>query len=266
MNVLNKIFTEQKLILETDFVICSFGGGTNSTALLIECVNRGIKIDLILFADTGGERPFTYHHVYWMSQWLITKGYPSIITVKAPNVTLEQDCLNRNALPSVAYGFKTCSQRFKIQPQDKAINQNPHARQALKDGHRLVKLIGFDADEPYRANKEYNDKFTRIYPLIEWDMGRAECIQSIKNEGLVLPGKSSCFFCPNSKPSEIKWLEQTHPDLMHRALTMEQQADLKEIKGLGRNFSWKSIYQQQDAFMDHFVPDMPCECYDGGAA
>jgi len=266
VNVLNKIFTEQKLILETDFVICSFGGGTNSTALLIECVKRSIKIDLILFADTGGERPFTYHYVQWISEWLVSKGYPSIITVKAPNVTLEQDCLNRNALPSIVYGYKTCSQRFKIQPQDKAINQNPYVKQALKAGYRIVKLIGFDADEPYRANKEYNDKFTRIYPLIEWNMGRAECVKAIQDAGFVLPGKSSCFFCPNSKPSEIKWLQQTHPHLMQRALVMEANANLTSKRGLGRNFSWKSIYQQEDAFMDYFVPEMPCECYEGDAA
>lgn len=34
--------------------IASYGGGTNSTAELIGCVEKGIKVDLILFADTGG--------------------------------------------------------------------------------------------------------------------------------------------------------------------------------------------------------------------
>ena len=32
----------------------SYGGGINSTAMLIEFVNRGIMDDVILFADTGG--------------------------------------------------------------------------------------------------------------------------------------------------------------------------------------------------------------------
>lgn len=35
-------------------IIVSYGGGTNSTAMLIAMVLKGIKPDLILFADTGG--------------------------------------------------------------------------------------------------------------------------------------------------------------------------------------------------------------------
>lgn len=258
MNVLTKIQAVEIPTLVSDFVISSYGGGTNSTALLIECVKRGIRVDMILFADTGAEKPHTYSYVEYFSEWLVSKGYPAIRVVKAPNKTLEQDCFDRKALPSIAYGFKTCSQRFKVQPQDKFVNNS------VAVGGRLVKLIGFDADEPQRANKVYDDKYTRIYPLINWNMGRDECIQSIKSEGLVLPGKSACYFCPNSKVSEIKWLEQAHPDLLQKALKIEDQAELTNIAGLGRNFSWKSIYQQQDAFMDHFVPDMPCDCYDGG--
>lgn len=255
-----KISTSTSLTGPKDFVIGSYGVGTNSTALLIECVKRAIKIDLILFADTGGEKPHTYAYLKYFSKWLVSQGYPEIVVVKA-NITLEQDCLNRKALPSLAYGFKSCSQRFKIQPQDKYVNSLK-----IKD-RQLVKLIGFDADEPYRASKDFEDKYRRIYPLIEWDMGREECIESIKNAGLALPHKSACYFCPNSKIHEIKWLEQNHPDLLQRALEMEMNADLKSIKGLGRNFSWQSVYQQQDAFMDDFNPiEIPCECYEGGAA
>lgn len=253
-------------IQDNDFVIVSCGLGTNSVALLVECVKRQIKVDVILFADTGAEKPHTYSYLPYFSAWLTTQGYPEIITVKAPTKSLEQDCIDRKALPSVAYGFKTCSQRFKIQPQDKFINNHDAAKQAIKLGGRLVKLIGFDADEPQRAEKEFDDKYTRIFPLIEWGMGRDECIQSITNAGLVPPGKSACYFCPNSRPSEIKWLEQYHPDLLEKALLIEAQADLTVVNGLGRNFAWKSVVQQYDMFMDHFVPDILCDCYEGGAA
>ena len=43
--------------------IVSFGGGTNSTAMIIGMYRKKIPVDLILFADTGGERPCTYEHV-----------------------------------------------------------------------------------------------------------------------------------------------------------------------------------------------------------
>ncbi|WOE32771.1 MULTISPECIES: phosphoadenosine phosphosulfate reductase family protein [unclassified Acinetobacter] len=260
VNAYNKILTTQVQVLTSDFVVVSYGGGTNSTALLIEYVNRGMRVDLIMFADTGAEKPHTYKYVEYFSQWLESKGYPAIKVVKA-NKSLEQDCLDRKALPSLAYGLKTCSQRFKIAPQDKAVNNTVFV------AGRIVKVIGYDADEPQRASRTYDDKFTRVYPLIEWGMGRDECIQSIRDAGLALPGKSACYFCPNSRPSEIKWLEKFHPELLERALLIEKQADLTKVVGLGRKFSWKSIQQHEDAFMAEYTNfDIPCGCYDGGEA
>ena len=44
-------------------LVVSFGGGVDSTAMLIEMKNRGIRPDVILFADTGAERPGTYIHI-----------------------------------------------------------------------------------------------------------------------------------------------------------------------------------------------------------
>ena len=41
--------------------IVAFGGGVDSTAMIIGMIERQMPIDLIMFADTGGERPNTYH-------------------------------------------------------------------------------------------------------------------------------------------------------------------------------------------------------------
>ena len=41
-------------------LVVAYGLGVNSTALLVEFVKRDIRPDLILFADTGGEKPETY--------------------------------------------------------------------------------------------------------------------------------------------------------------------------------------------------------------
>ena len=43
--------------------IVAYGGGTNSTALLVGLLEQKEKPDLILFADTGGEKPHTYEHI-----------------------------------------------------------------------------------------------------------------------------------------------------------------------------------------------------------
>ena len=41
-------------------VIVAYGAGTNSTALLVGMHERGERPDLILFAETGGERVDPY--------------------------------------------------------------------------------------------------------------------------------------------------------------------------------------------------------------
>jgi len=246
-------------------IIVSYGGGTNSKALLVGMYERGINPDAILFADTGGERPHTYNDLEAMQVWLEEIGFPLIVTVKVASRTLEQDCLTRKALPSVAYGgFKTCSQRFKAEPQEKWLNNWEPAKAAWKAGHKVTKAIGFDADEPQRAKKYDSKKYSQWYPLLDWDWGRDECIEAISRAGLPQPGKSSCFFCPNSKASEIRETAEQYPDLIARAIAMEENAELTNIKGLGRDWKWGDMLKTDDmfSFPDRFT-QMPCDCYDG---
>lgn len=62
--------------------IVSFGGGTNSTAMIIGMYLHKIPIDLILFADTGGEQPHTYEFMETFNEWLVKHGIPKIISVE----------------------------------------------------------------------------------------------------------------------------------------------------------------------------------------
>jgi 3'-phosphoadenosine 5'-phosphosulfate sulfotransferase (PAPS reductase)/FAD synthetase len=57
-------------------IIVCYGGGTNSTAMLIAMVLKEIKPDLILFADTGAELPETYQWVNTFSDWLFSRRIP----------------------------------------------------------------------------------------------------------------------------------------------------------------------------------------------
>lgn len=253
--------------------IVAYGGGTDSTAMLIELVRRSNSVDLILFADTGGEKPHTYRYVEMFSAWLAQRGYPAIITARKVRATgevhsLEENCLESSMLPSIAYGFKSCSQKFKIQPQDKFVNHWAPAVEEWKAGRKVVKMIGYDSDEARRATIAEDDKYTFRYPLIEWGWPREKAAQTIISEGLPLPGKSACFFCPSSRKSEILLLKRQYPELAERAVAMERNADLTSVKGLGRRFAWGDLLAADDAQAKLFpesVVDMACGCYDGYA-
>lgn len=255
-------------------VMVSYGGGTNSTALLIGLIERGIWFDVATFADTGGERPGTYAYVQMFDEWLRARGRSGIKRVQYVNkhgepVTLEQRSLMTERLPSLAYGFKKCSLRFKRGPQDKFANNWEPARAAWSRGDKVVKMLGFDADEPHRAAGDRDDKkYTYRYPLIEWGWGREECVTAIERAGLPQPGKSSCFFCPATKPREILALQSCHPKLVERALEIERRAaphTRGAIVGLGRDWTWQSVIDADAAQLKLFrrAPDMACGCYDG---
>lgn len=247
----------------------AFGGGVDSTAMVIGLVQRNEPIDLILFADTGGERPETYAHVESFSSWLKERGYPGIVTVwkvkDGQRYTLEQDCTEHKALPSVAYGFKRCSDHFKIRPQNAYLREWEPAKQAWANGQKVVKYIGYDAGEERRkenADRKVDTKYDYKYPLIDWGWEREECLEVIDAAGVPRPPKSACFFCPSSRPKEIIDLSERHPDLLERALKIEEQADLTTIKGLGRTYAWKEVVLMHKAQMTlPFVGfELPCEC------
>jgi hypothetical protein len=248
--------------------VVSYGAGTNSTAMLVEMVRLGEPIHAVTFADTGGERPETYATVLEMSEWLVARGYPAIVTVQSQDrdgnaYTLEQRCLEQKMLPSIAYGFKACSEKHKIRPQNRWMNNWQPAIDCWAAGDKVVKCIGYDADEERRAHIMGDEKYAYRYPLIEWGWGRDECVAAIAAAGLRQPGKSACFFCPSSRPAEIMDLRQQHPILFQRALALEANAELHTIKGLGRQFAWRDLVAWREAQMDMFTVEQPCGCYDG---
>ena len=65
-------------------------------------------------------------------------------------LTLEEECMRSETLPSLAYGFKRCSLKHKISIQDKVINNTPAAREVWKAEKKITKFIGFDAGEQRR--------------------------------------------------------------------------------------------------------------------
>lgn len=251
--------------------IVAYGGGTNSTAMLVYLYEQNQRPDYITFADTGAEKPHTYEHIKVVNDWCEKIGFPKIIIVKKKGreffeETLEENCLRKNMLPSIAYGYKSCSQKYKIQPQDMFFNNLPEAQEIWSKGEKITKLIGYDADEERRAKIFDDNKYNYEYPLIAADWTREDCIEAITRVGLPQPGKSACFFCPSSKKQEILELQRIYPDLLQRALKLEANAELTSIKGLGRNYAWADLISFSDSQIDMFSDtgkDMACGCYDG---
>lgn len=249
-------------------IVAAFGAGVNSGGVLAGMHERGIVPDLILFADTGGERRKTYEFRDAVSAWCRRVGFPEVVTVVkgGRQETLEEKCLRNKTLPSLAFGFKGCSQLFKREPQDVHVNNWEPARLAWATGAKVVKVLGFDADEERRATIKEDAKYRYSYPLIEWGWDRDDCAAAMERVGMPPAAKSSCWFCPAMTVPEIQELRDSDPELFARALAMEANAELTTVKGLGRRFAWRdhAIGGPLDAvkIAPAAVIERPCGCFE----
>lgn len=235
-------------------VVLAYGMGVDSTAILVGMHLRGERPDLILFADTGDEKPQTYAYLEIINAWLRSVGFPEVTVVKnarpkSGDVSLSAACLRTGVLPALAYGMHQCSIVWKQVPQQKFLKQWKLALEAWAAGLTVTTLIGYDAGprdsaRRYKAEGKASTGYTNRFPLIEWGWDREECVRQIVAAGLPVPVKSACFHCPASKKHEIVELRETNPQQYARAILMEETArarGLKNIVGLGRRFSWATV-------------------------
>jgi hypothetical protein len=244
-------------------VVLNYGGGDNSRALAIEMVRRGVRPDLIIFSDTGGENPRTYAANLEFDAWLQSKGFPGITVVSDGRRTLEQEVLEANTLPSIVFGFKSCSDKYKIRPINRAIARWHPAVDSWAKRGKVVKLIGYDANEGHRV-KDYDDsRYLVRYPLIDWGYSRRDCTEIVRRAGFE-PAKSACFFCPSSRKPDVLRLAKESPELFARAVAMERNATAATtVKGLGRHWSWEQLAAadaEQLKMFEELPDEVPCGC------
>lgn len=234
-------------------LIVSCGMGVDSVAMIIRLRREGVPISAILFADTGGEKPETYAYIAVLNKWLRQNNLPQVERVSYRQShgrydTLAGNCIANQMLPSLAYGGRGCSGKFKHEPLDGYVlgkSRGPWkgegltcALEAKARGLPIYRAIGYDAGpkDARRANIPDDRHFRYVYPLREFGMDRIECMAEIIRAGLPVPIKSACTFCPASKPAELVWLHALHPDLFMQALMIEAVAapKLTVVQGLWR--------------------------------
>ena len=227
-------------------VVAAWGVGVDSTAMLVELVESGDAPDLVLFADTGNERATTYAFLPIFARWLAMHGIQvKVVRYQAkrfkhypPYRTLGENCLTNGTLPSIAFGRKSCSQKWKISPQNSYVQNWEVAREWWAEGGRVTKLIGYDCSpadlKRYAEAEGYDDPlYTYRYPLRELGWERKDCVARIQRAGLPVPTKSACYFCTATKPAELHTYPQEH---LRTIVLMEARAypRLQTVEGLWR--------------------------------
>ena len=179
--------------------ILSFGGGVDSSAILLTHLKiKDLGIEHVVFADTGAESEGTYKNIEYFKGLCEEAGLPfNIVRKEGENIT--QWITRLGIVPLMPGGSHVCSKKFKGDVIQKWINET-YPDQAI------TYVIGIEADEGHRTarfTKPKGDQNEYVYPLVEMNMTRADCIKLLTDHGLDVP-KSSCIFCPFMTEGEIR--------------------------------------------------------------
>ena len=224
--------------------ILSYGGGVRSFALAILAAHGVIDYDMFIFANVGNdsEHPDSLRHIHDVQRPFMETNGLRFVELQPTKRTLLQHMLESQrsipipvVLPSTAHGNRTCTVDYKIKVVDR------YVRNTLKRKTYTVGL-GISMDEFQRARSATDDKLphrTREYPLISLRLSRDDCKQIILNEGLPIPPKSACWFCPFQKRQQWQVLHDDHPELFRQAIELEQIVQARRVE-LGRDTVWLS--------------------------
>jgi hypothetical protein len=267
-------------------IAIAYGGGVNTIATAVWCHQNGHIPTAMVMADPGSEWAHTIAYRDGVfAEWCDSVDFPRVTVVNRidegehnPRAwrleTLRDECMRIESLPSIAYGWKKCSAKYKGDTSRWWFSRQPWAIAEWEAGKRIAKIIGYDAGEEYRVmdafqNKWENERFVPWYPLFNAGLDRDGCINLIKSAGLPVPGKSACTYCPSNKIDEWKLLRKIEPARFAEALAMSRNAQLQspDVVGLMRcnPHGKRQLHEWADGAYgviddDAMEEQLPCEC------
>jgi hypothetical protein len=212
--------------------LLSYGGGVQSTALLVLAAQREIQIDAALFSNVGedSEDPNTLRYVREVATPYAAEFGIDVIELgrigrDGQSKTLYAELMRPESrslsipvrMANGAPGRRRCTADYKLKVVAKWAKANGASAQTPADV-----LIGISWDESHRLSTKHVAPWERpVYPLIDRRMTRDDCKAVIVRAGLPVPGKSSCYFCPFRKPSDFAKMRRDRPELFDKAAALE---------------------------------------------
>lgn len=224
----------------------SYGGGVQSTALLVLAAQRRIDFPLFIMANVGddSEHPATLAYVEHIAKPYAAEHDIELVTVqkrdRAGNPVTLYDRLTRPGSMSTGIPHRSrkdgpplsrsCTVSFKAEVIVKELKRRGATRE-----HPATVGLGISLDEIHRANTKRATDYERlVYPLIGFGeetglkMTRDDCARVIREAGIPVPPKSSCYFCPFHRDTAWADLARETPDLFEKAAQLEEHLDARQ--------------------------------------
>lgn len=239
--------------------IISLGVGVQSSALYyMSSMGEIDRCDYAIFADTGGEKTKTLEYFQFLLDW--QKKNNGIPLLKAGYVNLKKDLLNQTnssnnrfaAIPAFTkYEGKAGMLRRQCTNEYKIAQVTKEFRMALElPGRKRLPQTeiwqGITLDEVHRMSIPQDKWKIHLYPFCGYKVysdGKCERIDTVSmtrndilnwfgKNGLPIPEKSSCVFCPFQSDQNWLRLKQTTPADFEEACKVDEQIRDSSMKGI----------------------------------
>ena len=200
--------------------IISLGWGMQSTALAVMAALGDIEpVDYAVHADTTHERTDTYTYAEKWTHWLEDRGL-KVVTVKPDysGVINTRGFLSIPAYTETQEGGRIkrqCTSDWKITPVRRWTRAN-------HNGEPVEQLLGISLDEVQRMKPSNVKYITNRYPLIERKMSRWDCKLYLERNGIEIPPRSACVFCPFHSRSEWRDIRDNAPEDWEKAVDVDK--------------------------------------------
>jgi hypothetical protein len=120
-----------------------------------------------------------------------------------------------NATAKKGMGMRQCTRSAKIEPIRRKLRE-------LAKGENVVQWIGISTDEAHRMKPSRDKWCENIWPLIDLNMTRADCLRWMEDAGWPKPPRSACVYCPYHSDTEWLRLKTEEPVEFAAAVEFEQ--------------------------------------------
>ena len=215
-----------------DKIICWWSGGiTSAVACKLTIEKYGVENCNVIFIDTYNEHEDTYRFMLDCQKW-----YGTLIgTISNDKYTCIEDVWHDHLSLNVAHGA-ICSSELK-----RAVRVNFQKRNKFSG-----QVFGFDTSEPKRARniKKNYPASLPIFPLLENDLSKKDCIKIVEDAGIEIPEMYKLGFSNNNCFGKTKtsiggcvqggigyWqkIKREYPEKFKKMAQMEH--DLTNLKG-----------------------------------
>ena len=202
--------------------ILSLGAGVQSSTLALMIEKGQVPmVDAAIFADVKGEPKAVYEWLDYL-QTQVTKYPIYVVTWR----NLKQDILdaaqgNYKAFtaPFFTKNIETgkkgmlrrqCTSDYKIKPVVQKIREllGLEKNEKRKKGTKVEMLMGISKDEIFRMKTNPIKYIQNVYPLVEMDLRRQDCLDWLKKNNYPQAPRSACTFCPYHSLSEWKEIKK----------------------------------------------------------